>query len=207
MVEQIINLVTKVLPKGVFGVEVVTRTLPNYPKTRNGKINPYHGRVIKATQYKNVAIGYGYSQYVNAKLTRMFGKPTRTHGEGNGNGGYYTDGINEYPIFKSQPMKGRKWIEGLYSLISYSIQDHDKKYLRLTMRPNTTEKVLYFMDGILVTEQNVIHDIQSWEKSSKGNNIYGLGEYIKVKDITLTNVCKIECGKHRIAKAFKTTMD
>ena len=122
------------ISKGTFGISMIAVTEPKM----NKKNNPYFGRVHKATYMSNVALGYDYENVVNARLKKN---------------GLESDFVAEKP-------KGMNWDK--YPFILQSDKDSEIKYLRCTMRPNTTSKVKYILDGKVVKDANVLEDIISW---------------------------------------------
>lgn len=124
--------------RGTFGVSVIAITEPKM----NKRGNPYFGRVHKATYMSNVALGYDYENVVNARLERK---------------GLDSDFVAEKP-------KGKNW--DMYPFILQSDKDNSVKYLRCTMRPNTATKVVYILDGKVVTDEDVLLAIKSWVTKS-----------------------------------------
>lgn len=126
------------ISKGTFGIAMIAITEPKM----NKRGNPFYSRLHKATYMSNVALGYDYEKSVNARLGRE---------------GLATDFVAEKP-------KGKNWDN--YPFILQSDKDSSVKYLRCTMRPNTFSKSVYILDGVVVTDENVLAEIKSWITTS-----------------------------------------
>ena len=160
------------VPRGTFGISMITLTEPKM----NKKGNPYFGRVHKASYMTNVALGYDYENVVNARLGRK---------------GLEADFVAEKP-------KGKSWDN--YPFILQSDKDSDVKYLRCTMRPNTISKSVYLLDGQIVKDDNILAEIKSW-LPSKGISVKqvesGLeeNEQVVVRDFKLEGVIAMSQGE------------
>lgn len=160
------------VPRGTFGISMITLTEPKM----NKKNNPYFGRVHKASYMTNVALGYDYENVVNARLERK---------------GLEADFVAEKP-------KGKSWDN--YPFILQSDKDSNVKYLRCTMRPNTISKSVYLLDGQIVKDDNIVAEIKSWVPS-KGISVKqaesGLeeNEQVVVRDFKLEGVIAMSQGE------------
>ena len=160
------------VPRGTFGISMITLTEPKM----NKKNNPYFGRVHKASYMTNVALGYDYENVVNARLGRK---------------GLDSDFVAEKP-------KGKSWDN--YPFILQSDKDSNVKYLRCTMRPNTISKSVYLLDGQIVKDDNIVAEIKSWVPS-KGISVKqaesGLeeNEQVVVRDFKLEGVIAMSQGE------------
>lgn len=161
------------ISKGTFGISVIALTEPKM----NKRGNPFYGRVHKATYMSNVALGYDYENVVNARLERK---------------GLDSDFVAEKP-------KGKNW--DIYPFILQSDKDNNVKYLRCTMRPNTSSKTMYILDGQLVTDDNVLAEIKSWiTKSSYSVKQAESGlvedkEQVVVRDFKLDGIIAMSQGE------------
>ena len=126
------------IARGTFGISVIALTEPKM----NKRGNPFYGRVHKASCLNNVALGYDYENVVNAKLERK---------------GLVAD-------FKAEKPKGKNW--DMFPFLLQSDKDSSVKYLRCTMRKNTTSKSVYLLDGKVVSDNNVLAEIKSWITTS-----------------------------------------
>ena len=160
------------IAKGTFGVSMIALTEPKM----NKRGNPFYGRLHKATYMTNVALGYDYENVVNAKLERK--------------------GLDN--TFVAEKPKGKNWDN--YPFILQSDKDSNIKYLRCTMRSNTTSKSKYILDGQVVTDENVIAEIKSWIST----NNYSLkqaesgleeNEQVVVRDFKLEGIIALTQGE------------
>lgn len=166
------------ISKGTFGIVLFTSTIPTMRKTNN----PYFGRVVKLSYRTNVALGWGYETTINGRL------------ENNGLEGNF---IAEKP-------KGKTWID--YPFILASDKDNSVKYLRTYTRKNTITKSMFALDGVIVTDDNIIAEIMSFipsKSTSKKQGAYGLEEEDKVNlcDYTTDNILYIAQGSDYYAKS------
>lgn len=120
--------------KGTFGIVMLTATTPKMRKTNN----PYFGRVIKVSYRTNVALGWGYEKTIEGRLEKK-GLPTD---------------------FEVEKPKGKTWVA--YPFILEKDSDTSVQYLRTFTRNNTTSKSVFMLDGVLVTDNNIIAEIKSF---------------------------------------------
>ena len=174
-----ISQVLNELTKGTFGVTLITLTAPGM----NKKHNPYYGRVYKATYLANVAIGYGYENTINSRLEK----------EG------------KEPEFESGHLKGYRWSKGMYGLLLESKTNPEQKYLRITMRKNTTKKVVYILDGKIATTEEVA-DIMPYLKDTTPNTSnQGLskGNEVIIKNYKVEAILSLQQGE----KSYQASSD
>ena len=174
--EQVTN-VLKSMIKGTFGTTLIAVTEPRM----NKRGNPYYGRIQKATYLVNVALGYSYENTVNNRLARE---------------GKEADFISQAPF-------GRVWVEGMENLLLQSTKNEHQYYLRTTMRPNTTAKVVYLIDGRRATEQEVEEILRYIPQSRPTNQGLEEGNEVIVRDYKLENILAIKQG----AKSFQAYFD
>lgn len=118
--------------KGIFGVEVITTTIP----TMNKKGNSYFGRVTKTTIYRNAVLGVSYEEAVNNRVEKVSGERN----------------------FVAAAPSGKKWYNPFFYV---SLKDENVFYLRIGMRKNTTTESTYFVDGNIATPEQV-EEIKGW---------------------------------------------
>ena len=119
----------KGINKGTFGITLVAMTDPSGMRKTN---NPYVGRVKKISYTTNVALGYDYGSYLEARAKKL--------------------GL-DVSDYKVEKPKGKKWFEHPYLL--QSEKDETKHYLRCFYRPNTITKVIWLVDGRQATEVEI----------------------------------------------------
>ena len=167
-----------VINKGTFGVQILSVTEPKM----NKKGNPFFGRVKKATYLSNVALGYNYENVVNNRLEKQGLEPT----------------------FKSVAPKGTRFIS---DFMLEKISDPSVTYLRTTMQGSTTEKHSYYLDGVEVTDPNLLAELMVWitlpTKSAKQSE-HGLDEnQVVVRNFTTSNIVCLKQG----SKVYKVASD
>ena len=174
--EQVTNVLNS-MQKGTFGTTLIAVTEPKM----NKRGNLYFGRVQKATYLVNVALGYGYENTVNNRLARE---------------GKTADFVSQAPF-------GRTWVKGMENLLLQSTKNEEQYYLRTTMLPNTTAKVVYLVDNRRATEQEVEEILRFIPQSRPSNQ--GLAECneVIVRDFKLENNISIKQG----AKSFQAYFD
>lgn len=168
----------EVINKGTFGIQLLAVTEPKM----NKKNNPYFGRVHKATYIANIALGYDYENVVNARLIKQ--------------------GLE--PNFKSVAPKGTRFIS---DFMLEKISDPSVTYLRTTMQGSTKEQHCYYLDGVEVTDQNLLADILEWvttpSKSAKQSS-HGLDDnQVVVRNFTTSNIVCLKQGN----KVYKVNND
>lgn len=167
------------IQKGTFGIVMLTSTIPTMRKTNN----PYVGRLVKVSYRTNVALGWGYEDTINGRLDKK---------------GLDANFVAEKP-------KGKTWIG--YPFFLQSDKDASVEYLRTFTRNNTTTKSVFVLDGNVVTDANIIADIQSFIPSystSKKQESFGLvedSEKVNLLDYTTTNVLYIAQGAEYYAQS------
>jgi hypothetical protein len=165
--------------KGTFCVVMLTSTIPTMRKTNN----PYIGRVVKVSYRTNVALGWGYQDTINGRLDKK---------------GLSADFVAEKP-------KGKTWIA--YPFFLEKDADTSVQYIRTFTRNNTTTKSVFVLDGTIVTDANIIADIQSFipsHKTSAKQESFGLVEdsdKVNLLDYITSNVLYIAQGAEYYAQS------
>ena len=121
---------------------VVLVTIPKMSQTRRSDkaTNPYFGRLQKRTLVRMGITGVSYENCVDASLGRK--------------------GLE--PVFESQKPSGTSWVEP--NLILKSDTNPDQLYFRIITNKQTIIEREYLLDGEVVTDENTIADIQTWDK-------------------------------------------
>lgn len=150
---EIKSFIGNIKNNGEFGSKILTATTPSWRATTN---NPYViirkdgrkvieriERVVKYTYYNGGAmIGGNYTNQVKTQIVKVDG---------------------DVKAWETESMRGTEWIQ--YPYIMQNIKNNEQKYLRITLRHNApTPKVVYFLDGRMVTDKAIIEDIKSWLK-------------------------------------------
>ena len=174
---EIENFVNGIKNNGEFSTKCITRTNPTWRATTN---NPYviirkEGRkvverierVVKMTYYNNDAmIGGNYTNQVTNQIAKVGNDPKE---------------------WATEAMRGTTWVKFPYLMVSD--KNPNQFYMRLTMRLNCkAPKVLYFLDGKLVTDPKVIEDIKSWQKPhtmSVKQNEHGIESENEIKPLNI----------------------
>lgn len=184
------DFVNNIKNNGEFSTKVVTATTPNWTTVNNPyvvtikdgrKIISRTERVVKVTYYNNGAmIGGNYVAQIGTQIEKVVGV-----------------GKKEW---NAEPMKGTEW--EMFPYLMKGIKNNEQKYIRITLRHNAPlPKVVFILDGELVTDQKIIADIQSYIKphsSSVKQDEFGIEEENKVKplNIKIENVLYIsQSGK------------
>jgi hypothetical protein len=160
-----VESLVKVLNKGTFGVCILAVT----EFKMNKRNNPYYGRVRKAAYRTNVMLGANYQNVVNAHLQRS--------------------GIDN--VFVAQAPKGMHHVN---EFILQSDKNPDKYYLRVTERKNEYKDYFLLLDGVEVTDENVIKEIWSFAperpKETATQTEVGLAaeEQVKVCNFAIENI-------------------
>ena len=163
----------KGINKGTFGITLVAMTEPSGMRKTN---NPYVGRVKKISYTTNVALGYDYGSYLEARA-KKFGLD-----------------VSDYKVEKP---KGKKWFEHPYLL--QSEKDETKHYLRCFYRPNTITKVIWLVDGRQATEVEIA-EIKSFipeKKVSAKQESFGFDKEteVLVRDYSFDSVVALYQGE------------
>lgn len=174
----------KGINKGTFGITLIAMTVPSDMKkgleynrsTKEYRINnPYFGRVKKISYTANVALGYDYENYIEARAKKL--------------------GLN-VTDFKAEKPKGKTWFDHPYLLVSDD--DATKHYLRCYYRPNTITKVIWLVDGRLATasEIEVIKSFIPEKKVSAKQESFGFTSEteVVVRDYSFDSVVALYQG-------------
>jgi hypothetical protein len=161
----------KELNKSTFGVCILAVT----EFRMNKRNNPYLGRVRQAAYRTNVMLGANYQNVVNARLQR--------------------NGIDN--VFVAQAPNGMHHVN---EFILQSDKNPDKYYLRVTERSNEYHDYFLLLDGVEVTDENVINDIWSFTskkpKETATQTEAGLApeEQVKVCNFSVENIVALWQG-------------
>lgn len=156
---------------GTFGSVLVADTEPTMRKTNN----PYVGRVRKVCRLSNIAIGYSYETYVNARRLRE----------------------NLSADFKACPLQWGEWKKNYENVV---LTHKGEDYLRVTMLPNTNVEVTYMVDGRVATESE-INEIKSFLSKSSSSR-QGLTNEVIVRAYKVSNIVSLTQGEKRYEKPF-----
>lgn len=163
----------KGINKGTFGITLIAMTDPSGMRKTN---NPYVGRVKKISYTANVALGYDYENYLEARAKKL--------------------GLN-MADFKAEKPKGKTWFDHPYLLVSD--KDATKHYLRCYYRPNTITKVIWLVDGRLATasEIEVIKSFIPEKKVSAKQESFGFTKEseVIVRDYSFDSVVALYQGE------------
>ena len=136
---------------------------------RNGD-NYLYGRVTKAVETK-LQIGMVYENAVNNRSEKESGCRT----------------------FETESIKGKKWVEGLFSYILTNMNE-TQYYLRTYLMKNEYPDTEYFVDGRKATaeEMAVIDKYKIINKFSEKQAENGLTEnQVRVMDLKIENISRI----------------
>lgn len=161
-----------------FGAAMIVKSTPKF---RGGKSCPFVGRVEKMTLITNCRFG-SYVNSVNATLEKK---------------GIETE-------YKAAPRKGMHFVEGMYPYILQSEKDSDQFYLTMNYRPSdrTTFEHVFILDGMIVTNEDTIKDIESWIYAApKKDNIKQTEAGLEKEEQTKVVTYKIQNVTH-IGKAY-----
>lgn len=158
------------ITKGAFS----TVTIKNQPKM-NKRNNPYLDRVECMTVYHNCQLGCSYQNSVDASLGRC---------------GIDSEFIAEKP-------KGMHFTDD--NGIILQSDTNDTLYVRIQMYSTTKVTKTYYLDGVEVTDPQILEEIKSFipqSKPSQKQENAGLSEdkQVIVRSIKLENVLSIKQG-------------
>ena len=124
---------------GQQGVVVEMTTIPTW----QSKKNPYYGRVIKHTRIANIGLGICYKNVVESHSDNK-----------------EEDFVPSEPRWGHYPKDSKGKIITRKYLISNT--NPNQLYLNLVYRGNEKVTKEYILDGVLVTDQSVVADIESY---------------------------------------------
>jgi hypothetical protein len=125
-------------------------------KLVGGKKNPLHNRLQALTCKTSLQIGNDYERMMQNRLND--------------------------PTFEAQPLRWGHWLEGAYKRI---IEHKGNHYLRAYPSSNTLRKVIYILDGQVVTDADLKKYIISQLRQPK----------VDVNDFRYDNIVCVKCGK------------
>ena len=142
--------------------------------------NPYLDRV-EVIKKRSLFFGWrGYEETINGRLINK----------------------GSEPIFKTQPMSGRRWL--YYGKIEQSLKNGECHYVRCYTKANNTPSEEYLVDGIPATEEQ-IKEFTPWicetdEDYSEKQGIVGLlqDEQVFPRCLKLDSILSIRIGHKEI---------
>ena len=171
---------------GQIGVTIEMLTEPTW-RSKVASKNPYLGRVMKHTRITNSSLGLNYSNCVTA------------HAERNGTD---IDSVGKYIPLAPKGMHYPTDKNGNISNYRYLISDKDDNqlYLNILYRGYENVTTTYYLDGIEVTDKEILSDIKEHIRPPYSNNrqtAYGVSEddTISVNRPKFQNIVAIRQGE------------